>query len=240
MIYNKNGIVIKKIKENKFQIAFNHELSHMHFNNIFIKCSKKIKPQKKKITKHKIEVEVEVSNILSLKAYVKKNKEFLTYYQLMALYLDIGNQIKCLEKMHGKTMYLLSMDDIYVIEPIYEENVPIKEPYMFLVNFSNLVDIDKETQMIEINRSFQSNLFSSPELTLIKSFPTKIHSKSIYYSISMLCCHCIKTIPEQLNNTEELNQYLESALNNVYESKLYWAIRRCLHKIPSKRYHMII
>jgi hypothetical protein len=160
----------------------------------------------------------------------------------MSLYLDIGNQIKCLEKMHNKTMFLLNMDDIYVMEPMYEENVPIKEPYMFMVNFSNLVDINKETQMIDIDNSFENNMFSSPELRMVKSFPTRIHSKSIYYSLSMLCCHCLKTIPKQLdlNNAEQLNQYLESALNNLYESKLYWAIRRCLHINPIKRYHMII
>jgi hypothetical protein len=167
----------------------------------------------------------EATNIETLKDYLSREKT-LSYYYCKSLFVDIGNQIKELEK---KSFGYLDVDieDIIIIE------TDDKKVSMIFLNIDKHFEVKKN--IIEINKLFKKNLFISPEIKNINQIPTQIiYKQHIFYSLAKLICFCINNINK--NNFEEYKK----ALDIILETKLYWALLRCLKDIPENRYYLLI
>ena len=67
----------------------------------------------------------------------------------------------------------------------------------------------------------------------VKTIPSSLHFKSSYYSIGMLISFCINNENFEKKDTEQI---LEVILN----TKLYFAIKRCLEIKPTDRFLLFI
>ena len=66
---------------------------------------------------------------------------------------------------------------------------------------------------VEIKMPFNKNqLYFSPEMRKLKSFPAEISSSSSYYSLSMLVGNCLSPFEKQVNT---LSKYMIIKLPNL-------------------------
>ena len=67
----------------------------------------------------------------------------------------------------------------------------------------------------------------SPEISNITTLPSKIHYQSSYYSLAALVIYCFlnKTELEKLDVKKE-----DTLLKPIFYTKIYWFLKRCLHK----------
>ena len=122
--------------------------------------------------------------------------------------------------------FLFNINDIVVINSIHAVPVFL---YLNTEFFSPITD-----NSIEIVLPFlKNNLFLSPELMKVKTIPSSLHFKSSYYSIGMLISFCINNENFEKKDTEQI---LEVILN----TKLYFAIKRCLEIKPTDRFLLFI
>jgi hypothetical protein len=63
----------------------------------------------------------------------------------------------------------------------------------------------------------------NPEIGNITTLPSKIHYQSSYYSLAALIIYC-------LLNKDKVEENLETILKPIFYTKIYWFLKRCLHK----------
>lgn len=69
----------------------------------------------------------------------------------------------------------------------------------------------------------------SPEISNITSLPSKIHYQSSYYSLAALVIYCL--LNKDIQAIEEIvEENLETLLKPIFYTKIYWFLKRCLHK----------
>ena len=79
----------------------------------------------------------------------------------------------------------------------------------------------------------KNNLFISPELKEVKTIPSSLHFKSSYYSIGMLVLYCINNENFEKKDGNEI-------LEVILETKLYFAIKRCIEIESIDRFLLFI
>ncbi len=82
------------------------------------------------------------------------------------------------------------------------------------------------------NKKSRVSTFFSPELKNGKKFPLKIKKQSCIFSLCALIVSCLK--PDF-----NLENYREG-LSSIEETKLYYALLRCLEEEPYNRYYLWI
>ena len=173
----------------------------------------------------KTKVVFEAEKVETLKNYIKN--EDLTYRQCESLFIDVGEQIKILEK--NEIGYVsLDIDDIIVI---------FTDKFNFSMIFLNIEKshFTVKNNMLQINNIFKKSGFISPQIDKISEIPTSIkYRENIFYSLSQVICFCINKIKEK--NHEEYKKKLDIIL----ETKLYWALLRCLKDEVENRYYLLI
>ena len=124
----------------------------------------------------------------------------------------LTRQIKYLEKVKY-AFYGHSIDDILVVN----------DDIFININANTLLPI-KEYQ-ISFLSPFIKTQFMSPEISNITSLPSKIHYQSSYYSLAAVVIYCL------LNKDKvEIEENLETLLKPIFYTKIYWFLKRCLHK----------
>ena len=101
------------------------------------------------------------------------------------------------------------------------------------LGLDDVIKIEKNE--IKINfpyKSSRTNTFFSPELTNGKKFPLKIKKTSCIFSLASLISSCVKSDFELENKKEHLS--------SLEETKLYYALLRCLEEQPNNRYYLWI
>jgi len=167
----------------------------------------------------------EATNIETLKDYLSREKT-LSYKYCESMFIDIGDQIKELEKKNFGYLEI-EPEDIVIIETD-DKNVS-----MIFLNIDKHFEVKKN--IIKINKLFKKNNFISPEIKNINEIPTQImYKQNIFYSLAKLICFSINNINK--NNFEEY----EKDLDIILETKLYWALLRCLKDKPENRYYLLI
>ena len=153
---------------------------------------------------------------------IMKRRKHISYTDSLTLLYDIGNQIQSLE-MFNMGIPFLKLSDILVID----------NNHYFIINTSRILPINNN--QITINQPYKRTPFFSPELQDLNGIPSKINWKSAYYSLASLIIYC-------LTNEHILGNKLSSGeiLDKIYETKLYWALERCLMDDPQDRYYLII
>ena len=144
--------------------------------------------------------------------FLKKNDLFLSEAKCIRMIDTLTRQIKYLEKVKY-AFYGHSIDDILVVN----------DDLFININAKTLLPI-KEYQ-ISFLSPFIKTQFMSPEISNITSLPSKIHYQSSYYSLAAVVIYCL------LNKDKvEIEENLETLLKPIFYTKIYWFLKRCLHK----------
>jgi hypothetical protein len=165
-------------------------------------------------------------NILTLSQLLKKEKE-LSYLMCESIFIDVVQQIKTLEEM-GYGYLSIHPDDLIFIQT--DDN-------NFCFIFLNLDDpYEVEKNILKITKPYSKHSYFSPEIKNNTIMPTNInYSQNIFYSLALIICNC-------LNLFDSKGKYIDykNRLDCILETKLYWALLRCLQDKPDDRFCLFI
>lgn len=141
---------------------------------------------------------------------------FLSEAKCIHMIDTLTRQIKYLETKQY-AFYGHSIEDIIVIN----------DDIFININAETLLPI--KDNKISFLSPFIKTQFMSPEISNITSLPSKIHYQSSYYSLAALVIYCFlsKTTLE-LDITDRKKE--EAILKPIFYTKIYWFLKRCLHK----------
>ena len=230
-IFKTNTVKIEK-KDKMYKIIYENGEK---FNNYFEK------------QKNLFNIENENKNSFTIKAKkieklidLLKRKETLSYRHLSQLFLNVGKQLEGLEKDNYCNLFLKMEDIVRVeLETSTQKGGSGGDIFFLYLNTENFTPIkEKKTKILKPFNKNEKNI--SPEMKLVKSFPTEIHLNSQFYSLSLLVCHCgewNKKKPLKINYSID---YFREYLSNIDNTKLYWALLRCLENNPNDRVYLYI
>jgi hypothetical protein len=144
-------------------------------------------------------------------------KHFLSEAKCIQMIDTLTRQIKYLETKQY-AFYGHSIEDIIVIN----------DDTFININSETLLPIKDNT--ISFLSPFLKTQFMSPEISNITTLPYKIHYQSSYYSLAALVIYCF------LNKTELETDIItdvkkeDTLLKPIFYTKIYWFLKRCLHK----------
>lgn len=219
LIYNDSQVSITKNKKEFIIYVKDWDGKYKKFwVNFPLSLLKLVKRETKDNTKI---YTVRADKIEMLDDLIKRN-ETLDYNSCMSLLYDIGNQIQSLE-MFNVGIPFLKLSDIMVVD----------SKHFFIVNTKRILPVSNKT--ITINTPYKRTSFFSPEMQNITGIPSTVNWKSAYYSLASMIVYCLThehILGNKLPNGE--------ILDKLYETKLYWALMRCLEPEPRDRYYLII
>ena len=70
--------------------------------------------------------------------------------------------------------------------------------------------------------------FSNPELFKLTSLPSKIHYKCCYYSLGLLVVFSLLHTYLLVGNELKTSNEIDIILKPLYNTKIYWFLKRCL------------
>lgn len=144
---------------------------------------------------------------------LKKTDLFLSEAKCIRMIDTLTRQIKYLETVKY-AFYGHSIDDILVV------NGDI------FINISENTLLPIKDNHISFLSPFIKTQFMSLEISNITSLPSKIHYQSSYYSLAALVIYCLLNKELQTKEVEDL----ERILKPIFYTKIYWFLKRCLHK----------
>lgn len=214
VVFRKGNVSIKKMKDNKYKIDY-EEGEYKHF----WKFVKELVGEKNSFEAH---------SVVSLKELLKEKKNQLSYHHLSLFFKQVGDQYVNLEK-DGYGKVFVNLEDIVVIH----KNEEKKGSVFLCLGLEDVFEIEKN--IININFPYKKSrvsTFFSPELKNGKKFPLKIKKQSCIFSLCALIVSCLKS-------DFNLENYREG-LSSIEETKLYYALLRCLEEEPYNRYYLWI
>jgi hypothetical protein len=142
-----------------------------------------------------------------------------SYLNTLKLVYYLTKQLSYLIEETHNTFYQFTPENIIVID---------NSKYMYL-SLNHLKKIDEKTELIRFTAPFDRDGFVSPELLKIKSVPTTINYRTIYYSLGLLIIDCLFDYKENdINNLEEI-------MGPIKETKLFYLVKRCLDEEATNR-----
>lgn len=160
-------------------------------------------------------------NITPLKDYLLKLKNnSLSHNKCIKLIYDLTNQILYLKKL-GYSFYGFDINDILVVDELF---MCCSTQYVLpLVNESFI-----------FYSPIKQAYFSNPELYNLTTLPSVISYKCCYYSLGTLVIYCL------LNAYIKRSEQIEKVIEPLYNTKIYWFIKRCLDSDINKRELLLI
>ena len=152
--------------------------------------------------------------------FQKEEKEQRNHYDFsLNIFYFIAKQLEYLITKEKKCFYAFKPENILIIDNnkviyVSEDLFEIEENYL------------------TIWKPFlQKKYYLSPELSRIFSIPSKIHYKTIYYSLALLIINYYFQ-----DTSETINTRIPTRnINKIKGTKLYYALNRCLEENPEKR-----
>ncbi len=215
VVFRNGNVAIKKLKDNKYKLDY-EEGDYKHF----WKFVKELIGEKNN--------NFEAHSLVSLKELLKEKKNMLSYHHLSLFFKQVGNQYVNLEK-DGYGKVFIDLDDIVVIH----KNEDKRNSIFLCLGLEDVYKIEKTE--ISINfpyKKLRNSLFFSPELKNGKRFPLKIKKHSCIFSLASVIVSCVKPNINLENKIEELS--------SIQETKLYYALLRCLEEDAHNRYYLWI
>ena len=114
----------------------------------------------------------------------------------------------------GKGIMFFSLDDIIVLG---------NQTFM-IANLDNIVSLNNESSLV-LDHPAKFEGFLPPELDDVRALPFITSVSSAYYSAALMCIHCMG---------------IDKSLDQIYNSKLYFFLERCLETDPSRRFFLFI
>lgn len=215
VVFRNGNVAIKKVKDNKYKLDY-EEGNYKHF----WKFVKELIGEKNN--------NFHAHSVVSLKELLKEKKNMLSYHHLSLFFKQVGNQYVNLEK-DGYGKVFIDLDDIVVIHKNEEKRGSI----FLCLGLKDVYEIEKNE--IKLNfpyKKSRNNTFFSPELKNGKKFPIKIKKQSCIFSLAAIIVSCVKPNINLENILEELS--------SIQETKLYYALLRCLEEDAHNRYYLWI
>jgi len=166
-------------------------------------------------------------NVTSFKTYLfNKKNTILSYGECINLIDNLSKQIYYLHKT-GFGFYGFNITDILTIDNIFiicstQFLLPIHKDYIIFVS------------------PIMKPYFSNPELFKLTSLPSKINYKCCYYSLGLLVVfsllHIYLLVGNELKTTEEIDSIIEP----IFNTKIYWFIKRCLSEDINNRQLLLV
>ena len=162
---------------------------------------------------------------------VKTLKSFLNaslpYELVLKIISQLSTQLKYLIETHNETFMGYNINNVIVID----------DTTFVYVSNEELCKI--EEGQITITYPFsRSDFYMSPDISNIKEIPSKVHYKSVFYSLGCLMVDCLLFKDEEA--TEERNPHKILDILPIKQSKLYYFLQRCLSEEPNNRYLLFI
>lgn len=135
------------------------------------------------------------------------------------------SEAKCIKMIDTLTRQIKYLETIQYA--FYGHNVSD----ILVINDDIFININANTLLPITNNSitflypFEKPYFLNPEISTITRLPSKIHFKSGYYSLAALIIYCLLNEDIQGDNKKE-----EEVLRPIFYTKIYWFLKRCLHK----------
>ena len=154
-----------------------------------------------------------------------KDKLPLSYNDSLILIHYLSLQQTFLER-NGCGFFKLSFEDIIIIESnlkrefVDGDNDSGSFLYFAYLNPYHIKQINKGN--IIFNSPFIMDCFCAPEILALSVIPAAVSYKCFYYSLGVLVIHC-------------LGLGLASDLKLIYDTKLYWLLKRIMVIEPNKR-----
>jgi len=155
---------------------------------------------------------VYTESVQTLKQYLSHHGS-MDYHVAERMMMDLGVQIAALGEVKKGIMYF-SLNDIIVLE---------NETFM-IANLDNIMSLNNESDLT-LTHPMKFEGFLPPEMENVKTLPFITNISSAYYSASLMCIHCMD---------------IDKSLDQIYKSKLYFFLKRCLEPDPSRRYFLFI
>jgi hypothetical protein len=166
-------------------------------------------------------------NIVSLKKYLSEQPDKkLSYRTCIKLISDLTKQLLYLEKQ-GYSFYGFDIDDIIIIDGIF---IFVTSRYLLPIYDNNIYFYSL------INIPY----FSSPELLKLTTLPSSINYKSCYYSLGTLVVFCLLNNYLLVGNDIKTSEEIETIIEPLNNTKLYWFIKRCLNEETLNRTLLLI
>lgn len=174
-------------------------------------------------------------NVIPFKSYLleQKNKR-LSYNICIKLIDDLSKQILYLKKL-GVSFYGFDIDDLLTIDNKF---IFCSAEYLLPLNNISASALSNIIFYSPIKQPY----FSNPELFELTSLPFEIDYKSCYYSLGLLVVFCLlntyipSTIGNELKSAEEIDKIIEP----LYNTKIYWFLKRCLDEDVNKRKLLLV
>ena len=164
---------------------------------------------------------VEGVGLKPLSTLVAERKGQLPYEMALGLLRDIGRQLRVLED-HKLGFPFLSPEDITVVGD--DRFAITSDAHMLPLKGGKL----------EILKPHRKGHFFPPEFGAIRGIPAEVSSKGVYYSLALIVAGCLSG--RDVWRKPELTK----ALDAIYSTRLYWALKRCLEEDPVDRFFLII
>ena len=154
-----------------------------------------------------------------------KDKLPLSYNDSLILIHYLSLQQTFLER-NGCGFFKLSFEDIIIIESnlkrefVDGDNDSGSFLYFAYLNPYHIKQINKGN--IIFNSPFIMDCFCAPEILALSVIPAAVSYKCFYYRLGVLVIHC-------------LGLGLDSDLKLIYDTKLYWLLKRIMVIEPNKR-----
>ena len=154
-------------------------------------------------------------NVLSFKQYLleQKNKQ-LSHSTCIRLIDNLSKQILYLKKI-GFGFYGFDINDILTIDGIF-----------IFCNTQHLLPLYNESFMFIA--PIKKPYFSNPELFELTSLPFEINYKCCYYSLGLLVVFSLLNIYLLVGNELKSSEKIDKILEPLYNTKIYWFLKRCL------------
>ena len=154
-----------------------------------------------------------------------------SYLSTLKLVYYLTKQLSYLIEEESQCFYQFTPENIIVID---------NSKFIYL-SLNHLKKIIEGTELMKFIAPFDRDGFVSPELLAIKSVPSTINYRTIYYSLGLLIMDCLfDYLREEIDITDitnitNNNNNNNNILNPIKETQLFYLIKRCLHEDPTSR-----
>ena len=229
-----NGYVNIEKKNNTYSLEVKNTNVHVNkvlFESLLLENYVKTVLQRKCTRSKTCKIEFKANKVIKLSDLIKNR--YLDYWNLVSLFVCMMDQINFLYNENIGILFF-DLDNIIAIE-----TDPKEKFYKFAyVSADYLFEIDENVMLV--SKSFdkkRKSIFLSPELITLNHLPFEVHFKTCYFSLAMLISYCING--ERVNLLKPITWKVDDykkILEPINNTKLFWALLRCLEIEPDDRF----
>ena len=163
-------------------------------------------------------------NVMAFNQYIKNHT--LKLNQCIKMMNDLTYQMNYLKNInYGFCGF--DANDIIIIDNLF---LFCNTQYLFPLQEDNFVLIEP------MNNPY----FSNPEIIKLTTLPAEINYKCCYYSLGVLVVFCLLNNYLLVSNELKTPEEIENIMKPIFNTKIYWFLKRCLEPNLEKRVLLLI